>query len=96
MITKDGKILNAGDMIDMSPHWNTWFVDSGPMGGDVVMSTSDAREAMIEFARKHVKAALKAAAENAIAKERQEDYGTGEIWVDKKSVLDSYPENLIT
>lgn len=49
----------------------------------------------VEFAKLHVKAALEAAAENAQAKENPADYGTGEIWVDKKSILSAYPESNI-
>lgn len=45
--------------------------------------------------RLHVQAALEAAAENAEAKEEALDYGTGEIWVDKNSILNAYPlENI--
>ncbi len=50
---------------------------------------------LIEFAKLHTKAALEAASEKAIAKEDPQDFGTGEIWVDKNSILNSYPENLI-
>ena len=50
---------------------------------------------MFAFAKLHVAAALEAAAENAIARERNEDFGTGEIWVDKNSVLTAYPLNNI-
>lgn len=45
----------------------------------------------IEFAQAHSEAALKAAAENAEAKENSNDYGTGKIWVDEKSILSAYP-----
>jgi len=48
------------------------------------------RRKVIEFAKLHVEAALKAAGENAIAKENPADYGTGEIWVDEKSILNAY------
>lgn len=48
-----------------------------------------------EFAKMHVKAALEAASERAVAKENPSDYGTGEIWVDKKSILKAYPETNI-
>ncbi len=53
--------------------------------------TGDMEDAMIEFAKLHVKAALEQAADNAIAKENPADYGTGEIWVDRKSIINSYP-----
>jgi antirestriction protein len=45
---------------------------------------------LVEFAKLHVKAALKAASENAVAKENPADYGTGEILVDENSILNSY------
>ena len=50
---------------------------------------------LVEFAKLHVRLALEAAAAKAIAKENPSDYGTGEIWVDEESILNSYPENLI-
>jgi hypothetical protein len=56
------------------------------------MTTSDI---MIEFTKLHVQAALEAAGEKAIAKENPSDYGTGEIWVDEKSILKAYPLNNI-
>jgi hypothetical protein len=43
----------------------------------------------------YVKAALEAAADNAEAKQDHSDYGTGSIWVDKKSILNAYPSSLI-
>ena len=48
-----------------------------------------------EHASNHVKAALKEASEKAIAKENPQDYGTGEIWVDKESILNAYSLNNI-
>lgn len=48
-----------------------------------------------QHARNHVKAALNSAANQAQARENPSDYGTGEIWVDKQSILKAYPENLI-
>lgn len=53
------------------------------------------QQMMIAFAKAHVKAALEAAAEQAKAKENPQDYGSGEIWIDKKSILNAYPENKI-
>ena len=50
---------------------------------------------MIEFAKLHVKEALNQAAENAKAKEDPDDYGTGDIWVDRNSILNAYPESNI-
>lgn len=52
-------------------------------------------ELAIQFAKLHVKAALEAAAENAVAKENPNDFGTGEIWVDSKSILNAYLLTLI-
>ncbi len=52
-------------------------------------------QVLIEFAKLHVTAALEAASYNAKAKENPSDYGTGEIWVDKKSILESYSLNNI-
>ena len=43
----------------------------------------------------YVDAALSAAADNAVAKENPDDYGTGEIWVDRNSILKAYPKYLI-
>jgi hypothetical protein len=48
-----------------------------------------------ELIELHVEATLKSAADNAIAKENPEDYGTGKIWVDRNSILKSYPKHLI-
>lgn len=50
---------------------------------------------ILDFAKLHVQEALKCAAECARAKENPSDYGTGEIWVDKKSILESYSMNNI-
>jgi hypothetical protein len=48
-----------------------------------------------KHAKNHVEAALNAAARKARAKENPADYGTGEIWVDKESILKAYPlENI--
>jgi len=44
-----------------------------------------------EYAKLYVTEALKEASEKAIAKENPDDYGTGEIWVDEKSILNAYP-----
>jgi hypothetical protein len=52
------------------------------------------RRKVIEFARLHVEAALKAAAENAETKE-EASYGVDEIYytrvVDKDSIINAYP-----
>jgi hypothetical protein len=52
---------------------------------------SDVQILMITFAKLHVQAALQVASETARAKEDPADYGTGEIWVDKQSILSAYP-----
>jgi hypothetical protein len=52
----------------------------------MIYGSSNAIEAMIEFAKLHVEAALKEAAEKAITEEVWGDY-----YVDKKSILNSYP-----
>jgi hypothetical protein len=52
------------------------------------------REA-VKFAKACVQEALIIAADNAVAKENPSDYGTGEIWVDKKSILEAYSLNKI-
>lgn len=54
-------------------------------------SLKEASEWMIAFTKLHVEAALKTASERAIAKENLAAYGTGEIWVDKQSILNAYP-----
>ena len=60
-----------------------------------VSNDYDTQKAMIKFAKLHVEKALEAASEKAIAKENPSDYGTGEIWVDEKSILNAYPLNNI-
>lgn len=44
-----------------------------------------------KFAKLHVEAALREVSEKARAKEDPADCGTGEIWVDKQSILSAYP-----
>lgn len=62
---------------------------------DAISQHSCTLEVIIGFAKLHVKAALLAASEQAEAKENPADYGTGSIWVDKKSILNAYPLYLI-
>lgn len=38
----------------------TWFTETGENEGEVVINSEDCKEAMIEFAKFHVKAALQA------------------------------------
>lgn len=61
-------------------------------GGLYKIETDYAIKLGIEFAKLHVEAALKAAAENAIAIPSEEDI---EEYVDKNSILNAYPlENI--
>lgn len=57
------------------------------------------RAAMIAFAKLHVKAALEAAAEKAEMKPYPyngcSECGRDDMDIDKKSILNAYPENLI-
>lgn len=63
--------------------------------GDDYTHWEEIHDMIISFAKFHVAAALEAAAEKAKAKENPADYGTGEIWVDKGSILSAYPlENI--
>lgn len=48
-------------------------------------------QTLIDFAKYHVRNALIEASQNAVAKENPADYGTGEIWVDKQSIINAYP-----
>lgn len=64
--------------------------------GDDYTHWEEIHDMLIEFAKLHVEAALKAAAEKAKAKENPSDYGTGEIWVDEDSILKAYPPTNIT
>ena len=57
---------------------------------EYLIDEEDFETVLIEFAEVHVQAALEAAAENAQAKEDPSDYGTGEIWVDRNSILNAY------
>jgi hypothetical protein len=65
----------------------------GYLAGDY--TPNEVYHIMIGFAKMHVEAALKAASENAIAKNNFSDYGTGDTWVDEKSILNAYPLNNI-
>lgn len=56
-------------------------------------------EWLTEFAKLHVKAALKAAADNAELKAYPysgcPECGRDDMYVDKKTILNAYPENFI-
>jgi hypothetical protein len=70
------------------------FIETKDPNGEM-LSFEFCRDSMIEFAKLHVREALEEAACKAVAKENPADFGTGEIWVDKKSILNAYPETLI-
>ena len=59
------------------------------LGNTGKIDIEDAREALIEFAKLHVEAALKAAAENATLKTPTNDWQ--KRFVDKESILNTYP-----
>ena len=63
---------------------------------EYLIDKEDFKTAIIEHTKLHVKAALEAASEEAIAN-HIESWGqrTGEIEIDKDSILNAYPENLI-
>jgi hypothetical protein len=68
------------------------FLESKEFPGDIDYGRTD--KWMIEFAKLHVQAALKAAANNV---EIQYDYwdGVKEAYVSEKSILNAYPDNFI-
>lgn len=80
------------DIVTAEQHLKKYEVeDSGPGGSDYRILD----QALIEFAKLHVQAALEAAADNAVAREDPSDYGTGQIWVDEQSILTAYNLNQI-
>lgn len=70
-------------------------VTKSPISGIETYLKGNAKSAMIEFAKLHVEAALKAASENAEAI-AEPDYRGGEWYlVNKESILNAYPlENI--
>ena len=58
----------------------------------MVCFSSDVQKAMIEFAKLHVKAALEKASEDAEVEEWAELNGDTGTRVDKKSILNAYPD----
>jgi len=84
MITAEEFLIDWGE-IDDSTHPNI----------DIRNKWIEKKNQLIQFAKLHVKASLEAASEQAVAKENPADYGTGEIWVDEKSILNAYPLNNI-
>jgi len=87
------KIVTAEEWLNLHCKPDDWSASSECLHDGLF--TNNVINYMNEFAklyaRHHVKAALKAASENAVAKEDPADYGTGEIWVDEKSILNAYP-----
>jgi len=68
--------------------------------GDMILSTTihDVRKAMIEFAKLHVEAALKAAAEKAYIDNNHQQgcsFDSDDFEVNKESILNAYPLDLI-
>ena len=64
------------------------------IGNTKRISIEDAKEAMIEFAKLHVEEALKEASEKADYITDGQEHIT-DIWIDKDSILNSYPlENI--
>lgn len=61
------------------------------------MAIQDLIECMNEYAKLHVKAALEAAAENVCMEHEEGSVinPEGDWYINKKSILNSYPENLI-
>lgn len=64
---------------------------------EYLINKEDFMEALLEFAKIHVQAALEAAANNAIVKVHTESWGDYETSynVDTKSILTAYPLNSI-
>lgn len=67
-------------------------VTKSPISGLETYLPSNAKNAMIAFAKLHVEAALKAASEKAIV---HADEGGYSEFVDESSILNSYPLTLI-
>ena len=86
----EDKIPTAEELFEKKFNDTECFLDYDKRGLKLI------NDVILEHTKLHVEAALKAAAENAIAKETPADYGTaGGIWVDKKSILSAYPlENI--
>ena len=93
---------------EFAKKYTRWYCQTGELMGDMVISTDDCYEAMIEFAKFHVKAALEAAVEKADAgcdfgnmrASNGDLYATyaghiGKVIIIKDSILSAYPEELI-
>ena len=85
-------IPTAEEFLEMNPFASYWYDEKSKT---TVCRSDEVEKIMKEYAKLHIEAALKAASEKAKAKEDPNDYGTGEIWVDKKSILSAYPLTLI-
>lgn len=99
-MSNETKIPAAQDFISQSM-WKAH--EDGPLGayekGDVIVEEEKLLEKLIEFAKLHVKAALEAAAEN-VSVERCGQYTEGDGFncdasVNKQSILNAYPDELI-
>lgn len=84
------KIPTAEEFIQQ---YATWTVQDSPDTMTTVIDKADCLEAMIEYAKLHVKAALKAALESIPCLGSSTDIATYEEV--EEEVLNSYPENLI-
>jgi hypothetical protein len=71
------------------------FLKEYELGNTGKIDIEDAREAIIEFAKLHVEAALKAASENATTINKPKFKGDINYVVDGDSILNAYPlENI--
>jgi hypothetical protein len=67
--------------------YSTWYVEYSEGEGEMVINLQDCRQAIQEAQKEIVEYILQKAANNAQAKQNHDDYGTGEIWIDEKSIL---------
>ncbi|MEI6186942.1 MAG: hypothetical protein WCP46_00370 [Alphaproteobacteria bacterium] len=101
--TKDGHLPTAQEHIN-DRGFATWFVAHSDTEGEVVINFSDCKEAMIEFAKLHVQAALEAAKDSAkllvINSEEYTDHkdlldeyecGSDTVVISASSIINSYP-----
>lgn len=79
----DNKIPTAEEYI-INQGFATWAVQDSPDTTEVVINYQDCLQAMEEFAKLHVEAALQAAAEKALVHQKCNQYHSGEeMWSDK-------------
>ena len=87
------KIESAKEFIDNNGY-ATWYTPTSDVegeelvGGEVVINSEDCREAMIDFAKLHVKAALEAADKSAEMNFSEKSW---ENIDDKDFILKAYP-----